>query len=292
MNWTGHVVSAARSDLASLLKREEPNRTGVYVLLGDLAETDVALKRAVYIGEGDDISRRLRQHARPGEQGGKDFWDRVLIFTSKDANLTKAHARYLEARLIDSAQKAGRAYIVNTQAPDNTLLPEADIADMEYFLSQIFIVAPVMGVHEFRKPTTESSKTDTATSPGQASAGENLSPVFDFRLSKLAIAARAQEADGEFTVLAGSEARSSWLQDGKMTGYRPLYESLFEEGSLVRNSEQNKATFVRDVAFSSPSAAAAIVAGRAANGRKAWRTKTGETFGDWQNRGLDALPIE
>lgn len=34
-NWTGHVLSARRSDLADLLKRDEAQRTGVYFLLGD-----------------------------------------------------------------------------------------------------------------------------------------------------------------------------------------------------------------------------------------------------------------
>ena len=34
-NWTGHVLSARRPDLADLLKRDEAQRTGVYLLLGD-----------------------------------------------------------------------------------------------------------------------------------------------------------------------------------------------------------------------------------------------------------------
>jgi len=32
-NWTGHVLSARRSDLADLLKRDEAQHTGVYFLL-------------------------------------------------------------------------------------------------------------------------------------------------------------------------------------------------------------------------------------------------------------------
>jgi hypothetical protein len=34
-NWTGHVLSARRSDLADLLKGDEAQRTGVCFLLGD-----------------------------------------------------------------------------------------------------------------------------------------------------------------------------------------------------------------------------------------------------------------
>ena len=89
MNWTGHVVAAPRSDLAALLKRTETSRTGIYILLGD--DPDSLGGQLAYIGEGDDISKRLYQHSRPDEQGGKDFWDRAIVLTSKDANLTKAH---------------------------------------------------------------------------------------------------------------------------------------------------------------------------------------------------------
>ena len=45
-NWTGHVFSARRSDLADLLKREEAQRTGVYFLLGD-DETRSAMPGAI-----------------------------------------------------------------------------------------------------------------------------------------------------------------------------------------------------------------------------------------------------
>jgi hypothetical protein len=293
MNWTGHVVAASRSDLAQLLKRDEPKRTGVYVLLGEATDSVVVVNtRAVYVGEGDDISRRLRQHAKSEEQGGKDFWDRVLIFTSKDANLTKAHARYLEARLLEVAQAAGRAQVTNTQTPEPALLPEADISDMEYYLSQVLTVLPVLGVHDFRKPASLTSlQTGTALTP--ALAEDAVSPVFRFRLVKYGIEARAQEADGEFTVLSGSGARSSWNREDEKAGYRGLYDRLFDEGSLVFSSDGSKASFTRDVAFNSPSAAAAVVAGRAANGRKSWRSETtGETFGEWQNRGVDSLPTE
>ncbi|MDR0627963.1 MAG: GIY-YIG nuclease family protein [Bifidobacteriaceae bacterium] len=89
MNWTGHVSAVRRIDLGELLRRKESGRTGVYLLLGD----DLA-----YVGEADVVRNRLRAHARPEPEGGKDFWTEAVIITSKDTNLTKAHARYLEAR--------------------------------------------------------------------------------------------------------------------------------------------------------------------------------------------------
>jgi hypothetical protein len=34
----------------------------------------------------------------------KEFWTRVVFFTSKDDNITKAHVKYLEARLVELAR--------------------------------------------------------------------------------------------------------------------------------------------------------------------------------------------
>lgn len=110
-NWTGKVVCAPRSYLAELLRRSEAERTGAYVLLGD--DPDALGGQRCYIGEADVIGSRLRQHA--GDQRGKDFWTRVLIITSKDDNLTKAHGRYLEARLIRMAAQAGRSRLRTAQ---------------------------------------------------------------------------------------------------------------------------------------------------------------------------------
>src|SRR4051812_24558414 len=87
MNWTGHVMAAPRSDLPSLLKRPEIGRTGIYILIGEDPDSGGLL---AYIGEGDDVGKRLYQHARPEDQNGKDFWDRAVVLTSKDTNLTKA----------------------------------------------------------------------------------------------------------------------------------------------------------------------------------------------------------
>lgn len=278
MNWTGHVIAAPRSDVAELLKRSEARRTGIYILLGDDPETGGGM--CAYIGEGDDISARLRQHARAAEQGGKDFWDRVIILTSKDANLTKAHARYLESRLIDLSTRAKRARLMNGTAPPTIQLPEADVSDMEYFISQALIVLPVLGVTLLRSAgVVPLPRVDHPLHPIDAS------PIFSIALPKATIVARAREIDGEFTVLQGSGARPTWV--AKRVGTGGLPAKLMADGSIVVD-ESGRATFSRDVAFGSPSAAGAVITGRACNGRTAWLSEsTGETFGHWQSRGLD-----
>ena len=106
MNWTGHALTGPRTKLTELVQRPECGRTGIYFLVGPDPEN--TLRPLVYIGESDDVAKRLKQHNRPESQGGKDFWERVCLITSKDQNLTKAHVKYLESQLISQAIKSGQ----------------------------------------------------------------------------------------------------------------------------------------------------------------------------------------
>ena len=94
-NWTGKAVAGPRSELDGVLTRDEAGKSGVYFLSGTDSESG---NPAVYIGEAESIRDRLRGHL------DKDFWNHVLFFISKDENLTKAHVRYLEGRLIEQAK--------------------------------------------------------------------------------------------------------------------------------------------------------------------------------------------
>jgi len=276
MNWTGHVVAAPRSDLAGLLKRPEAARTGIYLLLGD--DPGSTGGPFAYIGEGDDVGKRLYQHARAEGHGGKDFWDRAIVLTSKDANLTKAHARYLESRFISLATQARRSQLLNGTAPALLPLPEADVSDMEYFIAQAKIILPVLGVNILRSAAVGA---DAAEARGRAS-----SPVFALHVKKDGIAARARQIDGEFTVLEGSGARAAWT--GPEHAYKVLHHKLVLEGALVPEPGSTIMRFAHDQVFASPSAAAAAVAGRQANGRVEWKIEdSGVTFGNWQDQGID-----
>lgn len=272
-NWTGHVLSARRSDLADLLKRAEAQRTGAYLLLGD--DESAIEKTRCYIGEADVVAERLRYHQRD-----KEFWDRVVLITSKDANLTKAHGRYLESRLIALAATAGRVTLENSTAPGVPALPEADASDMDYFISQLQIVLPVLGVNAIRVPTT--SAPNTAEDTG--------SPVFHLSQAKLGVDARAQQIDGEFTVLAGSVVVPSWHGVGKAdstrkayAAYRNQHQQLVDNGAIADGTGR----LTRNVVFSSPSTAGAVALGRSCNGRREWISDDGVLFGDWESRGVE-----
>lgn len=279
MNWTGHVIAAPRSELRVLLNRDEAKRTGVYILLGE--DPDALGGRRVYIGEGDNVSRRLYHHSRAKEKLGKDFWDRAVVLTSKDINLTKAHVRYLESRFIELAHEAKRASLENGTAPEVQRLPEADVSDMEYYIDQAKIILPVLGVNLFR---TGARHMQNSTPEDIASAVHT--ETFDLHFKKANISAIAQEVDGEFIVLAGSEARDQWIGvPGR--GYSSLRRKLEEDQVLEIDTMTGHRRFTQDYPFASPSAAASTILGRAANGPESWtHRESGLSYASWQDHGL------
>lgn len=283
MNWTGHVLTGPRSKLAELVQRPECARTGVYFLIGP--DPDDSLRTRVYIGESDDVAQRLKQHNRPEEQGGKDFWERVCLVTSKDQNLTKAHVKYLESKLIAIATSVGRCLLANGTAHDYDGLPESDQSDMAFFLEQIRTVLPALGFDFLRELITPSSLVKAA-----AEQPVTQSPRFVLDIPKSKGRAVAEEINGEFFVLKGSKTRSDWI--GAETSYRALFKQLVAEGVLIAEDSEHL-SFSVDYAFGSPSAAAAVVCGRQANGRTAWLVEgTGQTYAAWQDQQLStANPI-
>ncbi len=281
MNWTGHVLTGPRSKLTELVQRPECARTGIYFLVGPDPADD--LRTRVYVGESDDVAQRLKQHNRPEEQGGKDFWERVCLVTSKDQNLTKAHVKYLESKLIGIAGGLGRCVMGNGTAHDYVGLPESDRADMAYFLEQIRTVLPVLGFDFLREHPKPSAPAITTQAPLTSA----VSPRFRLDVPKHAVTAFANEVDGEFIVLKGSAARHSWVGVGG--GYEALFKQLVAEGVLVAGAGGHL-VFSDDFAFRSPSAAAAVVSGRSANGRKYWLVEgTTQSYADWQDQQLSAL---
>lgn len=290
-NWTGHVSVAPRSRIAEHVKRGEVRRTGIYFLTGP--DPDNASRQLVYIGESDDVGKRLVQH---NKDESKDFWERACVVTSKDQNLTKAHVRYLESRLISIAQDAGRARLHNGTAPDYGYLPEADIADMEYFLDQIRLVLPTLGLTFLANKPKVSNEARSVNSIDELKA-MNMDDVTVFELisKKHGVKARAVESNGEFIVYEGSTARAEWSSDRRSkTHYWRVHDQLCDSGALVVDEgDKSVRVFSEDTPFNSPSAAAAVINGRSANGRKEWKVLgTNQTYADWQETQLTDLAQE
>lgn len=280
VNWTGHVLMGPRTQIANIIQREEASRTGVYILIGS-DENDPNLPK-VYIGESDNVRARLTTH---NNDEAKDFWDRVCIVTNKDLNLTKAHVKYLESRLIAIAYASGKTSLMNSTAPKYDGLSESDRADMEYFISQMQLVLPVLGLEIFRD-TQRANPQSNAKSLDTENKGVAEIPNFEILNKNMGIHALARQEGGEFILQLGSSVRASWVGTAsENSGYARLHDRLILDGKILVPGGKSVGHTTEDIYFKSPSAAAAVVYGRASNGRIEWKQKgTNRTYADWQEK--------
>jgi hypothetical protein len=255
-NWTGRAVVANRSQLDRALVREELSRRGIYVLN---AESEAGAQR-LYVGEADVLRERLRQHAT-----GNEFWARLVAFTSTNEGLNKAHVRYLEARLVGRARAANQWELENGTQPASPPLSEADRADAEWFLAEMFVIFPVLALTPSRRPRVRRVY--------RTRAGMAIPPSCIF----------GSGAQPPPSVARGLAAPRSI----RSTSYlRDLRQQLRLRGVLVADGEH--LVFRQDFRFNSPSTAAGVLVGGSANGRLAWKDARGRTLKALQEERTEA----
>jgi hypothetical protein len=252
-NWIGKALVFPRSLLPEIKSRSEFRQTGVYVLLGprDEGEGD-----AIYLGEGDPVLPRLENHF-----ANKDFWTRAAFFVTTGTGLNKAQVQYLESRLITLANEAKRVRLENRTQPTLPTLHEADLADMDVFLGNMLQIMPLIGISAFERPKRPIRR--------------KRHRLF---CSGKGIQAEGYESSEGFVVIEGSQAMAETApsMEHRVGGYFELRTELIESGVLL--DEGPALRFAQDYSFKSPSAAASIVLGRAANGRTEWADEQGRTL--------------
>lgn len=274
--WTGIVFVSGNSTFAKLAARTEVDRGGIYVLVGPDPEGSGKLR--AYIGSANAVSERIRQSADI-----RTFWETAYAVVTSDDDLSKGHAEYLEARLIQIAAIEERVILDNGTKPDvdRRRLPEADRANMEQFLTNLRVILPVVGL-DMLKPKPKALH----RSKGPSEALVDDDTVFEIR-HKSGVRAEAVEQDGEFIVREGSEALPE--KGMQHTSYAALKHSLISEGVLHKGTN-DKLVFDRAYSFRSPSAAAAIILDRNSNGRTEWKVKDKKmTYQDHQESLVNML---
>lgn len=169
----------------------------------------------------------------------------------------------IKLRLIEEATAAGRASLENSQG-SGARLPESEREDMEVFLDKVRQLLPVLG-SDLLIPIPRSSD-----------ASKQAADLLSCEIKGLKAQGR-RTPDG-FVVFQGSQAVRE-LRPSAPTRHPfvvTLRERLAKDGALKERDDH--LVFTRDVEFSSPSAAAAVVHGGGANGLVAWKERTGRTL--------------
>ncbi len=233
-----------RSNLSILNERQELQTPAFYILLGE----DEATKPKAYIGETENFRERVKDH-----DSKKAFWQKALLFISKDAAMTKADVQYLEYRAITEA-KASNTFVLNEnkQTPKAPNLPEYRKDDMEGFFEDVKFLTSFIGCNIFdvAKPKKEH--------------------LFFLKTSKCD-STGFYHANG-FTVLKGSIIAKSTVPSFLWKHRR---EEMIEEYT-IKNVGKLEMEF--DRTFTSPSSAACFCTGANKNGWLVWKDKDGQTL--------------
>lgn len=268
------LLSAHRGvRLSELLKRDEARRAGIYVLSGP--DPDSAGRFRVYIGESESIRDRLGFHA-----GRLEFFDRTAILVCKDDSLTKTHIRFVESELIRLARLSTVVKLENGTNPGFDRISDADRWEAAHFLEEARLVLPFLGFDFF-----QSAEAQFSIVPDQMSdkAESQDSPIFETNVS--GVSAKGKDTDEGFVVFAGSSARTKETETFP-EALRVLRLQLLESGAMVDDAN-GFYRFTRDMTFSSPSAAASVIAARNASGPLEWKhASSRETYRSWREKTL------
>lgn len=242
-----------RSDLEYLNQQEMLHKPAFYILLGE----DDSLKPKAYIGETENFKERVKDH-----DVKKTFWQRALVFVSKDADMTKADVQYLEHLAISAAKKAN-TYVLNEnkQTPKAPNLPEYQRDAMDEFFEDIQFLASFIGcnIFEFSEP-----KADLL-----------------FYTKGRGSDARGFYNSNGFTVIKGSVIAFTSAPSLKWSEKR---QKMVKEYTV---EDSGKLILASDITFASPSAAADFCIGTSNNGWIVWKDIAGNTLDSIYRKQLD-----
>lgn len=200
-----------------------------------------------YIGETENFKERVRDH-----DYNKQFWQKALIFISKDGAMTKADVQYLEHLAYMEAKKANRYSLSNNkQVPKAPNLPEHQKDSINEFFEDIKFLTSFVGCNIFDIVAEKEKHLFYTKSRGSEARG-----FYD---------------GSGFTVLRGSVVVKESTPSMSWSGRDRMIQELTRE-------EGGKLTLEYDKTFSSPSTAAIFCMGRNTNGWEHWKDKEGQTL--------------
>lgn len=242
-----------RTAMEDAAKRDLVKYTGVYFLFG-IDENGID---KVYIGEGEDCWDRIKSHHR-----NKDFWTDCVIIATKNNIYTKTEAKYLEHVCLKNAIEAERYSTDNDTGSKKPSIPETRIYDLEDNFETLKILLGTFGFHLFKKENPTKNKEIFYCKGKDASATAILS-------------------DEGIWVLENSTAN---LKETKTAGNTVigLRQRLINSGVLIK--EDTIFRFTKKALFKSPSAVAAAVLARRANGWIEWKDKNGKTLDELKRK--------
>lgn len=249
---TNRLVKAIlfpRNKIQEVAKREIVHYTGVYFLFGT---SEDGTKSKVYIGEGEDCFTRIQSHNR-----NKDFWTHCIIISTKTDEYTKTDGKYLEHHSLLKTNEVGRYLIDNDTGSKKPSISESREYDLLDNFETAKVLLATLGYPIFEEKRKAKSAKEIFYCQGKSAS------------------ARGELIDDGFLVYKDGKSNIEETK-GMNKWIGVLRKRLLEEGVLKKVN--NMYVFQQDYIFNSPSAAAATVLARSANGWTSWKDKSGKTL--------------
>ena len=249
------AIFIPRKKINEASTRKEVLRPGVYFLFG---ESDESAKPLAYIGQSRNCIERIKTHDQK-----KDFWNYAVIITSKTQSFTQTHIEYLERLAISKAYESNRYKLTNSTNPKQFHVPETLEADLLDNFDTIKILLSTLGFTIFESIIKEIKGKNTLFCSG-----------------KKALAEGEYQEDG-FVVYKDSKANKK-LAPTCNSSIQNLRTKLIDDKILVE--KDGIYIFKDNYSFNSPSAAAAQVLARNANGWIEWKDRIGKTLDELKRK--------
>lgn len=136
---SGELYSAPRDSISELLDTGACSKYGVYLLLS---------RNMVYVGQSSDLAKRINQHVI-----GKDWWESVVILTTKDDSLNHSDIDYLESVLIEKALKINRLDCDNKNKGNPPKVDKFRRVYLGQYLEEALFLMQLIGISVFNDAT-------------------------------------------------------------------------------------------------------------------------------------------
>lgn len=288
-NWNIKAYKIPVGLVAASNSLDSIHTAGVYFLFGY-----VEGQKSVYVGEAEDVYRRLTQHI-PEKDGY--IWDNAVVFIASEIGvLDKARVKYLENRFYNIIKDANSYRLLNRNEPTKSTITKYSEDAMEVVIDNIKLIIPVLGYTPFKNRISESVAAIKNNSNSRDTPFENLisesefssenEEIFYIKNTKLQAKCRfnldiymfnsdnPQSGLMPFTLLKRSQisnVKSSLRKSLKQLRQECIDSNAIKDGILQKDLR----------CFDSASYVAGFVLGRSSNGSIELRTNDGQTFKDW-----------
>ncbi|MCQ2515465.1 MAG: GIY-YIG nuclease family protein [Saccharofermentans sp.] len=138
------ILSAPRKSVDYIFEVEESQNFGVYLLLSE---------KQVYVGQSSNLKSRIKNHLAQ-----KEWWNRVVLMTTRGNKFNSSDIDYLESVLINKAHSNHSLDTENKKAGNKHNIERGDQISLDSYIEEAMFLLDFIGVGVFGNFKKDDSK--------------------------------------------------------------------------------------------------------------------------------------